>query len=230
MGLRQTNHGAAANCARELALEGTGLKEIAMAERVCPWWLGYLLASPIRRLVQDPYEILSPCVGEGMTVLEPGPGMGFFTLELARLVGPSGRVVALDVQPRMLEGLKRRAARAGMLERIAIRLAGSGSLGVADLAGKVDFALAFALVHELPDAARFFTEIGATLKPGATLLFAEPSGHVTAPQFETEVQLAVAAGLKPVKNVSIRRSRALLLKREPLNGRPLQVRSKAALS
>jgi ubiquinone/menaquinone biosynthesis C-methylase UbiE len=47
-----------------------------------------------------------------MTVLEPGPGMGAFTLELARLVGSSGRVVAVDVQSKMLDGLKRRAKRA----------------------------------------------------------------------------------------------------------------------
>ena len=49
-----------------------------------------------------------------MTVLEPGPGMGFFTLELARIVGPEGRVVAVDVQPKMVEGLQKRARRAGL--------------------------------------------------------------------------------------------------------------------
>ncbi len=53
-------------------------------EKVCPWWAGYFLASPLRQLFQDPAKILAPYVREGMTVLEPGPGMGFFTLELAR--------------------------------------------------------------------------------------------------------------------------------------------------
>ena len=61
---------------------------------VCPWWAGYILASPLRRLIQDPRSLLAPYVHPGMTVLEPGPGMGFFTLELARLVGPAGRVIA----------------------------------------------------------------------------------------------------------------------------------------
>ena len=73
-----------------------------MAHRVCPWWLGYLLASPLRRLMYDPARILTPHVREGMTVLEPGPAMGFFTLELARRVGPAGRVVAVDIQEKML--------------------------------------------------------------------------------------------------------------------------------
>jgi len=67
-----------------------------MSTHVCPWWLGPLLASPVRKLVQDPARILAPHVREGMTVLEPGPGMGFFTIELARRVGPRGRVIAVE--------------------------------------------------------------------------------------------------------------------------------------
>src|SRR5512146_2182493 len=113
-----------------------------MKHMVCPWWLGYLLATPLRRLVQDPATILAPLVREGMTVLEPGPGMGFFTLEAARRVGPRGRVVAVDLQPRMLAGLRRRAVRAGLDTRIETREARADSLGVQDLAGKVDVCLA----------------------------------------------------------------------------------------
>ncbi len=76
-----------------------------MSHRVCPWWIGYLLASPIRRWLQDPRPIVGPYVSEGMTVLELGPGMGFFTLEIARRVGPQGRVIAVELQPRLLFSL-----------------------------------------------------------------------------------------------------------------------------
>ena len=103
-----------------------------MKHHVCPWWLGYLLASPLRRLLQDPAKILAPYIREGMTVLEPGPGMGFFTLELARLVGAGGRVIAVDVQPKMLDRLKRRAGTAGVSERVHARVCSSDSLGLAD--------------------------------------------------------------------------------------------------
>ncbi len=185
-----------------------------MAGHVCPWWLGYLLASPIRRLMHDPHKILAPYVREGMTVLEPGPGMGFFTLELARLVGPAGRVVAVDLQPKMLEGLKRRAAKAGLSDRITARLASSTSMNVADLTARVDFALVFAVVHELPEPARFFFEVASTLKPAASLLFVEPSGHVKAAKFESELQAAVRAGLSPVEHPSIWRNHAVLLKKD----------------
>src|SRR5271165_6799490 len=130
-----------------------------MASHCCPWWLGYLLVSPLRRWMQDPVEILSPHVREGMTVLEPGPGMGFFTIPLARLVGARGRVVAVDMQPKMIAGLKRRAARANLLDRIDARVSPAENMGLDDLASKVDFTLAFAVVHEFPDAGRFFSEV-----------------------------------------------------------------------
>src|SRR5579859_5276708 len=130
-----------------------------MVHRVCPWWLGYFLASPIRQwLGQDPIKILSPYVREGMIVLEPGPGMGFFTLPLAQMVGPSGKVIAVDLQPKMIARLKRRAAKADLLDRLDARVTSAETMGVADLESKVDFTLAFAIVHEFPDAARFFLE------------------------------------------------------------------------
>jgi SAM-dependent methyltransferase len=104
----------------------------------------------------QPPETAGAYVHEGMTVLEPGPGMGFLTVELARLVGASGRVVALDIQSKMLEGLKRRLAKAGLLERVDIRLVQPHSMQLDDLAGSVDFALAFAVVHEMPSASSFW--------------------------------------------------------------------------
>lgn len=177
-----------------------------MSHRVCPWWLGYLLASPVRRLLQDPPRILAPHVREGMTVLEPGPGMGFFTLELARRVGPRGRVVAIDAQPRMLAGLRRRATRAGLDARIEARQARPDSLGVEDLAGRVDLVFAFAVVHELPDAGRFFAEVRPTLGPGGTVLVAEPAGHVKAAAFEETMAAAARAGLRREPGPRITRS------------------------
>jgi ubiquinone/menaquinone biosynthesis C-methylase UbiE len=182
-----------------------------MSHGVCPWWLGYLLASPLRRLVQDPARILAPHVREGMTVLEPGPGMGFFTLELARRVGPVGQVVAVDLQPQMLAGLRRRAERAGLAGRIETRQAAPGSLGIDDLAGRVDLVVAFAVVHELPDSRRFFEEARRALAPGGKVLLAEPAGHVSAAAFEATLAAASRAGFRQEPAPPIRRSRTALL-------------------
>ena len=59
---------------------------------VCPWWIGYLLASPVRRMFQKPETIVGPFVKRGMRILEIGPGMGFFTLPMAGMIGLEGRV------------------------------------------------------------------------------------------------------------------------------------------
>ena len=184
-----------------------------MANRVCPWWLGYLLASPVRRLLQDPHAVLAPYVRPGMTVLEPGPGMGFFTIELARLVGPSGRVIAVDVQPRMTAGLQRRVARSGISERVDARTVSADSLGVADLAGQVDFILAFAMVHEMPSSSQFFAQAAQVAKPGGQLLLVEPSGHVKTEGFDAELADASRSGFQVVERPTIRRSHAALLRR-----------------
>ena len=175
-----------------------------MAERVCPWWMGYLLASPVRRWVQSPEDMVGPHIEAGMTVLEPGPGMGFFTLPMAELVGPAGRVVAVDIQPRMLDGLRRRAAKKGVLPRLDARLAEPGSLGVGDLSGKVDFVLACAVVHEMPSSEVFFREAAAALKLGGTLLLVEPAGHVKPDKFAKEIDVARRAGLQWKERAAVR--------------------------
>jgi len=184
-----------------------------MAHSVCPWWLGYLLASPVRRLWQDPSGILRPFVSEGMTVVEPGCGMGFFTIALAGLVGPSGRVVALDLQPRMLSGLARRVRGTGLADRIDARLVQPASLGIDDLVGAVDFVLAFAVVHELPDAARFFAEMHTALKPGCRMLVAEPRNHVSEEDFAAMVDLAARPGFRAATCPTIRSSLTVILER-----------------
>jgi ubiquinone/menaquinone biosynthesis C-methylase UbiE len=148
-----------------------------------------------------------------MTVLEPGPGMGFFTLELARRVGDGGRVVAVDIQPRMLSALERRAAKAGLRNRVQTRLARPDSMGLSDLAGRVDFALAFAVVHEMPDAGLFFRELRATLKPGVATLLVEPAGHVTTGKFQEELAAAADAGLVVVERPNLRGSHVALLRK-----------------
>jgi len=183
-----------------------------MAHSVCPWWIGYLLASPVRRwLGQDPVEILSPYVREGMTVLEPGPGMGFFTLPLARLVGHSGRVIAVDLQPKMIENLKRRAAKANLLDRIDARVTSAETMGIGDLQEKVDFTLAFAVVHEFPDAGHFFAEVARASKQNARMLLAEPRGHVRDERFQAELKTAATVGLVATEPPAIPRSLAALL-------------------
>lgn len=180
----------------------------------CPWWLGMVLAHPVRKLFQDPADVVAPYVGEGMVVLEPGCGMGFFTLELARRVGKPGRVVAVDLQPKMLDGLRRRAKRAGLLDRLDIRRTEVDTLGVADLRSRIDFALAFYVVHELPNPSGFFQEVHDSLRSEGRLLIVEPRAHGGGDDgLQGSIDLAAQAGLVVVERPTIKRNQVVLLER-----------------
>jgi len=179
---------------------------------ICPPWLGVVLASPVRKIWQDPGRILKPYVSEGMTVLEPGPGMGFFTIEMARRVGPGGKVVAVDLQEKMLEGVRKRAIQAGVADRVDRRVV-TDDLGLADLAGKVDFVLLFYMLHEVKDRAGFLGQVAAAMKPGARVLLAEPRGHVSPRAFDAELDAALAVGLPMVKQPGGIRSRWAVLEK-----------------
>lgn len=184
-----------------------------MAHRVCPWWKGYLLLSPLRRLRESPSKMLRPWVREGMTVLEPGPGMGFFTLDLARLVGPSGRVVAVDLQERMLTRLRRRARRRGLADRIELRLGHGESLGIDDLLGRVDLCVAIHVTHEMPDAGLFFREVGGALTGGGEVLLVEPPDHVSETELDEMLVAAEEGGLEVVRRPVEGNPRSALLRR-----------------
>jgi len=186
-----------------------------MAEHVCPVWVGYLLASSLRKLLQNPNKILEPYVNEAMTVADIGCAMGFFSLPLAEMVGPNGKVICVDLQKKMVRSLEKRAQKAGLSGRIETLICHDDSLGLDDIEEKIDFALAFAVVHEVPDTAGFFSEIHKAMKPASRLLVIEPKGHVSEKDFETTVSIAEQNGFTLIDTPEIKRSRAVLLERKP---------------
>jgi len=184
-----------------------------MRDHICPPWVGRLLLTPLRRFVENPQKILGPFVSEGMVVLEPGCAMGYFTLPLARMVGPEGRVIAVDIQPKMLASLEKRARKAGLVDRIDIRQAGHESLGIADVAGTADFCSVIHMAHEVPDLDRLFSEISAALKTGGRAYLMEPGWHVTAAEFELSLAAAAAAGLQRIDSPHVQGDRQALFER-----------------
>ncbi len=183
-----------------------------MAERVCPVWVGYLLANPLRKLFQNPDKILNRYIKKGMKVLDIGCAMGFFSLPLAKMVGSGGKVVCVDLQEKMIKSLKKRAKKANLSNIIETRVCSSNSLGINDLK-EIDFVLAFAVVHEVPDVHGFFSEVYKTLKPDTgRFLIIEPKGHVTKKDFETTIFIAEQNSFKMVDNPGVARSHAALLK------------------
>jgi len=178
-----------------------------MAQHVCPWWVGYLLANPIRKWLQNPDKVLGPFLRDGMTVLDIGPGMGFFTLPAARMVGAKGRVIAVDIQEKMLQSLRRRAEKADLADRIEARLCSPDDLRVTE---PIDICLAFNLVHEVPDAGALFSQIRAVLKPSGKILLTEPKFHVSEAEFQETLEKAHSQGLKFVGDILGRGRSAVL--------------------
>ena len=142
---------------------------------VCPWWGGYFIDNWLRRLVHHPERILSPYLAPGMTALDFGCGMGMFAIGAARLVGQTGRVVAVDLQQQMLGVLMNRAKKAGVADRIETHRCERDAIGICP---PVDFALAFYSAHEVPSLDRLFREIYDCVRPGGRFLLVEPVGHV----------------------------------------------------
>ncbi len=156
---------------------------------------------------------MKPYVKEGMTVMDVGSAMGFFTLPLAKLVGDQGRVIAVDLQEKMIRSLRRRAQKAGLAGRIETRICSSESLGIDDLAGSVDVALAFAVLHEMPDSAAAILSIAQSLKGGGLLLMAEPTGHVSEKGFRRTIAEALQQGLEVVAEPIVWHSHAVVLRK-----------------
>jgi len=180
---------------------------------VCPWWIGYLLALPIRRLRENPEKILAPLVEPGMTVVDIGCAMGFFSLPLAKMVGTEGCVYCLDVQERMLRTLERRARRRGLDGVVRTRECTQEDLGIGGLRGAADLVLAVHVVHETTYPRSFLTQCRDTLREGGKLLLIEPSGHVSEAEFEETRQLAFSIGFAECSFATGKRSRRLVLEK-----------------
>ena len=179
-------------------------------DRVCPAAHAGWLATPLRRTVQDPRRVLRGLVAEGDTVIDLGCGPGFFTLPMARMAGPSGTVIAVDLQRDMLERLRVRAESAGLATRIRLHRCRADGL---DLDCQADFALAFYMLHEVPSAEAFLGQVHAVLRPNGGFLLVEPRGHVSSADFGSSLAVACKAGFQVVSQPRLAFSRAALLTR-----------------
>ena len=183
------------------------LEKLINTKRVCPRWLCFTFDNPLRMIIHDSIAILSPYVHKGDTAIDIGPGMGYFTISLAQLVGTSGRVTAIDIQPKMLSALMERAQKKGVAEIIKTHLASPDSIGFHE---KADFILAFWMAHEVPDQHRFLSEIRNLMKPEGLFLLVEPLIHVSKKNFSRTLETAKELGLSTKEYPEIRMSQSAL--------------------
>ena len=158
----------------------------------CPASLDWLVDNPIRRWEMRPMlDRVGICPGE--RVLELGPGPGMFTVEAARRVGPEGRLIAVDIQPKMIAQVEKRVREAG-LTNVETHVADAYHLPLDD--ASVDRAFLVTVLPEVPDQARALAELRRVLKPGGLLSITEEFFDPDYPfAFET-VRRVEAAGFK----------------------------------
>ncbi len=178
--------------------------------RVCPVERAGGLDLRIRRWVQNPTKILAPYIKEGMTALDVGCGPGFFTLDMARLVGESGQVIAADLQEGMLQIVRDKIAGSDLELRITLHKSSGDRIGVNP---EVDFVLAFYMLHEVPDQDAFFIEVCSILKVGGLALVVEPPFHVSKAAFEQSISRAENAGFEVVENPRVLLSKSVILRK-----------------
>ena len=125
----------------------------------------------------------------GMRVLDVGTGPGRLAIPLARYVGHSGEVVAVDISPRMIQRLERRADKAGITNiRTVVGGAGTG----VDWGGDFDLAILASVLGEIDPARRdaALSEINGALKPGGALAVVEAKPD---PDFQRPAAVRAAA-------------------------------------
>jgi len=109
-------------------------------------------------------------VSSGQTVLEVGPGPGYYTLKASRRIGDGGRILCLDIQPEMLGALRSRLGRTDARNADLV-VADAARLPLA--AGCVDIAFLVTVLGEVPEPEAALAELWRVLKPGGMLGFAE---------------------------------------------------------
>lgn len=176
--------------------------------KTCPVEIVGGLDNSVRRFLQNPQKLLKPFISEGMTVLDLGCGPGFFSIEIAKLLGNSGKVIAADIQDGMLEKVNKKIQGTNLEQRIELHKCLNTRIGIVK---KVDFVLAFYMIHEVQDQDKLFRELKSILNPNGKIYIIEPKIHVSGKSFDEMIIKLVDLGFKITDRPKVFFSRTALL-------------------
>lgn len=177
-------------------------------DAVCPVEKSGMLDNKFRKLFQNPQKILRPYIKEGMAVLDLGCGPGFFSMEIAKLLHPSGTVICADLQEGMLDVVRAKIKGTEHEPFFRLHRCDRDTINVSE---PVDFILAFYMIHEVPDQVRLFKELKSILNPQGKLLIIEPKFHVSKNSFDTMIDNLKAIGFEVVEAPKVFFSRSIVL-------------------
>jgi ubiquinone/menaquinone biosynthesis C-methylase UbiE len=133
-------------------------------------WIDYLL-QPARRGSPPAEEILAQLgIRPGETIADVGCGPGFFTIAAGQAVGPTGRVVAVELERSMLDLVQAAAAEAG-LSNVEVRQSTDGPLPLEN--GLADLTLCALVLHDLPEPLSVVRELARITRPAGRIAVVE---------------------------------------------------------
>jgi ubiquinone/menaquinone biosynthesis C-methylase UbiE len=177
-------------------------------KKVCPVEKAGGLDNSIRRWIQNPEKIVKPYIKSGMVVLDLGCGPGFFTIEIAKILNGQGKVIAADLQEGMLKIVRQKIRKTELEQRIILHKCQSETIGITE---KVDFILAFYMVHEVTDQDKLFLELKSILNLDGKILIVEPNFHVSKKTFSIMLEKAKKMGFKVIDRPKSFLNRAVVL-------------------
>lgn len=164
-------------------------------EKVCPVEKAGALDSWYRKILQNPKRMLKKHITKGMKVLDFGCGPGFFTLEAAKMVGKTGKVIAADLQQGMLDIVQNKIKGSDLEDIVSLHKCEADSIGLSD---DIDFIIAIYVVHETPDPDNTFREMYDLLNPGGKVLSIDPKMHFSREGFRQMIESVKKIGFKVI--------------------------------
>jgi ubiquinone/menaquinone biosynthesis C-methylase UbiE len=159
-----------------------------------PEFLANMIDNPLRRKIQPPSEMpLRHNIRPGMTVLDIGPGNGRYTIETARKVGNTGKVIAIDIEPRMIVRVTSRAWAEGV-PNLEAKIASVYDLPFED--DSLDAIYMITVIGEISEPDRALSEFYRVLKPCGTIAFSEVLMDPDYPLAQTLIRKARMANFR----------------------------------
>lgn len=168
-------------------------ENVTCNNHICHHRMAFMLDNFVRKLIQHPGRIVREYIKPGDTVIDLGCGPGFFSMEMAKLVGEAGQVIAADLQEEMLARVRQKADKKKLMRRLRFHKCQPDRVGL-KLEDKADFMLAFYMIHETPDPMAFLNEVKSLLKKGGKFLVVEPKMHVNQEKYEQMIAMAQQSG------------------------------------
>ena len=176
---------------------------------VCPLRAAGLLDSKLRKFFHNPNKILKPYIQKNIIALDIGCGPGVFSMEIAKLLEGTGKVISVDMQEGMLEIIKQKVKGEPFEKNIVLHKCTQESINVKE---NVDFVLMFYMVHEVPNKENLFTEVFPLIKKDGLIMIVEP-GLVPKKEFNGIINYVKEKGFEEYDKLKIPLSKGMVLKK-----------------